>query len=346
MQRCISLAKKGWEFSRPNPCVGCVIVYKDTIIGEGFTQGYGGAHAEVVAIRSVTNKKLLSESTLYVTLEPCAHFGKTPPCVDLIIQSKIKKVVIGCKDSHKKVNGKGIEKLQSNGVEVVVGFLEAACREAHKCFITFSEKKRPYIFLKWAESRNGYIAPKMQNKQQPHWISSVAARQLAHQYRAENQGILVGTRTILKDNPTLNVRHTAGKNPVRIVLDSTLRLQRSLNVFNQDSKTFIITDKKNKNSHRLFAETHTDYFFIDFLKPVAKQIANLLYKKNIQSILVEGGRQTLQTFLQEKIWDEALVFKSFEPMKQGGTQSPALPENAKLIKRRVIQNEYLEYFKP
>lgn len=345
LKRCLYLAKKGWEFSRPNPCVGCVIVYKNTIIGEGFTQKLGGKHAEVVAIDSVKDKKLLEKATLYVSLEPCIHFGKTPPCVDLIIASKIKKVVFGCKDPNEKVSGKGIEKLKSKGIWVVKSLLEKECREVHKYFLNFFEKKRPYVFLKWAESNNGYIAPKIQKKQKPHWISSPEARQIAHQFRAENEAILVGTKTALKDNPTLDVRHTAGKNPIRIVMDRKLRLEKNLHIFNENSETFIITDTKNKNTKKLFKENHLHYFFVNFKEPLAKQIMDILYKKNMQSLLVEGGTKTLETFIKEHIWDEMLVFKSFEKM-ENGIKAPTLPKNLKHIKKQMLPNETLEYFKP
>ena len=197
IKRCLEIAKKGIGSTRPNPSVGAVIVVGDKIIGEGFTSPYGGNHAEVNAIESVVDKELLKEATIYVTLEPCSHFGKTPPCSDLIIRSGIKKIVIGCVDSNSLVSGKGIERLKESGAEVIVGVLEEECKKHHKRFFTFHNKKRPYIILKWAETLDGFIAPKERNKQAPVWITNEISRQLVHQWRSQEHGILVGTNTIL-----------------------------------------------------------------------------------------------------------------------------------------------------
>ena len=342
MQRCIILAQKGLGIARPNPSVGCVIVHQNKIIGEGFTSAYGGAHAEVNAIKSVKNKKLLSQSILYVTLEPCSHFGKTPPCSDLIIQYNIPKVMIGCKDPHEKVSGKGIEKLKSNGIEVIIGILEKECKNHHKRFLTFTQKQKPYITLKWAESSDGFIAIESQNEQKPFWISSLEAQQLAHQLRAEEQGILIGTNTALKDNPKLDIRHTGGQNPVRIVLDHRLRLPDNLSIFNKFSQTFIITDIKNKMTSKSLNFQSVTYLFIDFSKLIAEQIVKVLHQKNIQSILIEGGAKTLQTFIDAGLWNEAFVFKSLKPL-QKGIKAPVLYAN--LLKTSFIKNEYLQHFR-
>src|SRR5690606_14771469 len=240
--------------------VGCVIVHNNIIIGEGFTSAYGGNHAEVNAIHSVVDKTLLKHATLYVTLEPCSHFGKTPPCSDLIIKHNIPQVVIGCIDDNIEVDGKGIEKLKNAGCKVTVGILESECREHHKRFFTFHNKKRPYIILKWAETQDGFIAPETKNEQKPVWISNAYSRQLTHKWRAEEQAILVGTNTVLQDNPSLTVRDWTGENPIRVVVDKDLKLPKTLSVFNSEARTMVIS----KNN-------------VDVSKPVAKQICNILY---------------------------------------------------------------------
>ena len=235
--------------------VGCVIVQANTVIGEGFTSEYGGNHAEVNAIHSVKDKSLLKQATLYVTLEPCSHQGKTPPCSDLIIECNIPNVVIGCIDDNKKVAGKGVEKLKNAGCNVLVGVLEQECRTHHKRFFTFHNKKRPYIILKWAETQDGFIAPKTKQTTKPVWITNPYSIQLVHKWRSEEQAILVGTNTVLEDNPTLTVRHWTGQNPIRIVIDKTKRLSKTLNVFNNEAQTILISEKN-----------------VDFAKPIGKQI--------------------------------------------------------------------------
>ena len=219
INRCIEIAKNGLGTSRPNPMVGCVIVLNDVIIGEGFTSAYGGNHAEVNAIASINDKSLLKNTILYVTLEPCSHFGKTPPCSDLIIKHEIPKVVIGTKDINRKVSGKGIEKLINSGCDVTIGVLEEKCKEHHKRFFTFHNKKRPYIILKWAQTLDGFIAPKIKNKKKPVWISNAQSRQLNHKWRTQEQAILVGINTVLEDNPSLTARDWKGQNPIRIILE-------------------------------------------------------------------------------------------------------------------------------
>ena len=291
IKRCIEIAKNGLGTTAPNPMVGCVIVYQNQIIGEGYTSAYGGNHAEVNAIQSVIDKSLLNKATLYVTLEPCSHFGKTPPCSDLIIKHQIPEVIIGTMDIHSKVAGKGIEKLKASGCNVIVGILEETCQEHHKRFLTFHNKKRPYIILKWAETEDGFIAPKTKNEQKPVWVTNEISRQLVHKWRAEEQAILVGTNTVLEDNPSLTVRDWTGKNPIRVVLDRKKKLAKDFQVFNNEAETLVVTEND-----------------INFSENVAKQICDLLYKKNIQSIIIEGGSQTLQTFIDENLWDEARVF--------------------------------------
>ena len=280
--------------------VGSVIVHSNKIIGEGFTSPYGGNHAEVNAINSVLNKDLLKESTLYVTLEPCSHFGKTPPCSDLIIKHNIPNIVIGCIDDNEKVAGRGIKKLRGAGRHVIVGVLEDECKNHHKRFFTFHNKKRPYIILKWAETSDGFIAPKNKNEQKPVWITNTFSRQLVHKWRAEEQAILVGTNTVLEDNPSLTTRDWVGQNPIRIVIDANEKLPKSLSVFNAEAKTITITNKQ-----------------IDFSKPISKQICDYLFENTINSVIIEGGAKTLQTFIDENLWDEARVFTGQVKFKKG-----------------------------
>ncbi|WP_417873356.1 bifunctional diaminohydroxyphosphoribosylaminopyrimidine deaminase/5-amino-6-(5-phosphoribosylamino)uracil reductase RibD [Xanthomarina gelatinilytica] len=320
--RCIEIAKNGLGTTAPNPMVGSVIVYNEQIIGEGFTSAYGGPHAEVNAIASVADKTLLHKATLYVTLEPCSHFGKTPPCSDLIIKHGIPHVVIGTMDSHSKVSGKGIDKLKAAGCKVTLGVMEAACKEHHKRFFTFHNKKRPYIILKWAETQDGFIAPKTRKEQKPVWITNPYSRQLVHKWRAEEQAILVGTKTVLEDNPGLTVRDWTGKHPVRVVLDRALKLPKHSQIFNNEAETLIISEK-----------------VIDFSNQVAKQLADYLHQKDIQSIIVEGGRETLQTFINENLWDEARVFIGNTNFKQG-VKAPHI--SGKIISETIIDTDVLK----
>ena len=308
MKRCIELASKGIGHVSPNPLVGSVIVYNGKIIGEGYHQNYGKAHAEVNAIASVKDKNFLPKSTLYVNLEPCSHFGKTPPCANLIIEHKIPKVVIGSIDSFSKVSGKGIDRMKNAGIEVEVGVLEKESRELNKRFFTFQEKKRPYIILKWAESKDGYIAPK--NQTAPFWMTSSESKKLVHKWRAEETAILVGRVTAEKDNPSLTVREVEGKNPIRIVIDKDLKLSTDLNLFNNDAKTIVFNAIKSE-------ENDTNRFIkIDF-NILIKSILNELYKQNIQSVIIEGGSKTIQSFIDENMWDEARIFTTKKELKDG-----------------------------
>ncbi|WP_299127700.1 bifunctional diaminohydroxyphosphoribosylaminopyrimidine deaminase/5-amino-6-(5-phosphoribosylamino)uracil reductase RibD [uncultured Winogradskyella sp.] len=324
IRRCLQIAKNGLGTTRPNPMVGAVVVFNDHIVGEGFTCAYGGAHAEVNAINSVTDKSALSKCTLYVTLEPCVHYGKTPPCSDLIIEHKIPKVVIGCVDDNPKVAGKGIAKLKAFGCDVTVGILEDECKKHHNRFFTFHNKKRPYIILKWAESRDEFIAPKSKIEKKPVWITNTYSRQLVHKWRAEEQSILVGTNTVLEDNPSLTVRYWKGKNPIRVVIDKTSKLNSDFKVFNDEAETFIVNEQN-----------------VDFHKPIATQIANMLYQNNINSIIIEGGAKTLQTFIDENLWDEARVFTG--EIKFGeGVKAPDL--NGHLISESKILTDTLNIY--
>jgi len=300
IKRCLEIAKNGLGLTAPNPMVGSVIVYNNKIISEGYTSAYGENHAEVNAINNLKNKELLKEATLYVTLEPCSHFGKTPPCSDLIVKHQIPNVVIGCIDDNPEVSGRGITKLKASGCHVTVGVLDTECKQHHKRFFTFHNKKRPYIILKWAETKDGFIAPQSKDKKQPVWVTNEFSRQMVHQWRAEEQAILVGTNTVLEDNPSLTVRDWTGKNPIRIVIDRQLKLPKNISVFNTEAETLLIS----KNE-------------ADFNMPLAKQIASILHSKNINSVIIEGGLQTLQTFINENLWDEARVFTGPTIFKHG-----------------------------
>lgn len=310
IRRCIELAKNGLGTTYPNPMVGSVIVCEGKIIGEGWHKKSGEPHAEVNAVNSVKDKSLLKKSTIYVSLEPCSHFGKTPPCCDLIIENQIPNVVIGTVDPNIKVAGNGIKKLMEAGINVTVGLLENECYELNKRFFTFHEKKRPYIILKWAESQDGFIAPLTKLEQKPVWITNEFSRQLVHKWRSEEQAILVGTQTVIDDNPKLDVRDWTGKNPKRIVLDQNNRIPENSQIFDNQSETIIFSKSTTSNP-----KENSNFEGIDFSQNMASQIIDVLYQHQIQSVIIEGGRQTLQTFIDEKLWDEARIFigtNSFE----------------------------------
>ena len=301
--RCIELAKNGFGTTYPNPMVGSVIVYNGEIIGEGWHQKAGEPHAEVNAIQSVKDPSLLDKATIYVSLEPCSHFGKTPPCCDLIIKNKIPNVVIGTVDSNIKVAGNGIKRLQEAGANVIVGILEKECYELNQRFFTFHEKKRPYIILKWAETQDGFIAPLQKEEQKPVWITNLNSRQLVHKWRTEEQAILVGTQTVIDDNPKLNARDWEGNNPIRVVIDQNHRIPKTAHVFDNQTKTIVFSNKKSTPSLK-----NTILEVIDFQQNIAQQIVDKLFQNQIQSVIIEGGAQTLQTFIDANLWDEARVF--------------------------------------
>ncbi|MEO6346307.1 MAG: bifunctional diaminohydroxyphosphoribosylaminopyrimidine deaminase/5-amino-6-(5-phosphoribosylamino)uracil reductase RibD [Aquaticitalea sp.] len=359
IKRCIEIAKNGLGTTAPNPMVGCVIVYNDLIIGENFTSPYGGNHAEVNAINSVIDKSLLKESTLYVTLEPCSHFGKTPPCADAIIKHQIPKVVIGTIDTHSKVSGNGIEKLKTAGCEVILGVLEETCMEHHKRFFTFHNKKRPYIILKWAETADGYIAPKSKSEKKPVWITNELSRQLVHKWRAEEQAILVGTNTVLEDNPRLTVRDWSGKNPMRVILDKDMKLLNDHALFEDSCKTILISSSeevvKIKSQARMqnpdmenaqIDAVYSDNWNLDFIDwnsndNIAEQLCKVLHIKSINSVIIEGGRQTLQTFIDENLWDEARVFTGNVHYSEG-VKAPKF--SGKLISEEKILEDTLKIY--
>ncbi|MDR6846615.1 diaminohydroxyphosphoribosylaminopyrimidine deaminase/5-amino-6-(5-phosphoribosylamino)uracil reductase [Flavobacterium granuli] len=312
MSRCIALAQNGLGTTYPNPMVGSVIVYEGKIIGEGWHKKSGEPHAEVNAVNSVQDKSLLKKATIYVSLEPCSHFGKTPPCCDLIIKNKIPNVVIGTVDPNIMVAGNGIKKLIEAGVHVTIGILEEECNELNKRFFTFHQKKRPYILLKWAQSQDGFIAPLEKLEKKPVWITNTYSRQLVHKWRTEEQAILVGTQTVIDDNPKLNARDWHGNNPVRIILDQNNRIPKENAVFDDQIKTIVFNNSVNS----IFKE-NTIFEVIDFKQNIAKQIVDSLYKHNIQSVIIEGGLQTLQTFIEANLWDEARVFTGKINLEKG-----------------------------
>ena len=333
----MQIAKNGIGTSRPNPSVGAVIVYENKIIGEGFTSPYGENHAEVNAINAVENKSLLKEATIFVTLEPCSHFGKTPPCADLIVKHQLKQVVIGCLDSNSLVAGKGVSRLENAGINVIVGVLETECRMHHKRFFTVQENKRPYIILKWAETKDGFVAPISKDENNPIFISNTYSQQLVHKLRSAEHAILVGTNTVLLDNPKLNVRSWSGENPVRVVLDNTLRIPKNSNILDGSAKTIVITATRDKN---IVSSKNLIFEEIDFSKNIAKQVCEVLSKYHIQSLIVEGGTQTLQTFIDEKLWDEAVVFIGNTSFVKG-VKSPII---TKEFKEELIESDVLKRY--
>lgn len=333
MSRCIGLAQLGAGNVAPNPMVGAVLVFENRIIGEGYHQKFGKAHAEVNCINSVAeeNKILIEKSTMYVSLEPCAHHGKTPPCSDLIIQKNIPKVVIGCQDVYKEVAGKGIQKLRNAGVEVVTGILEKECKELNKRFFTFHQKQRPYIILKWAQSVNANIG----SEKERIFITNEYTNRIVHKWRSEEAAILVGTNTALKDDPSLTTRLWKGNNPVRIVIDKELKLPVGLKIFNGESRTIIYNCLKNSSEKNLQFIKLDDGFFLD-------QMLQSLYKNNIQSLLIEGGAKTLQSFIDPGLWDEARMVTNQKMIIEDGIPAPEMKNF--LLKKGVENGDDLITF--
>jgi diaminohydroxyphosphoribosylaminopyrimidine deaminase/5-amino-6-(5-phosphoribosylamino)uracil reductase len=337
MKRCLELAAKGLGNVAPNPMVGCVIVYEGEIIGEGYHQKYGEAHAEVNAINSVENKELLKNATLYVNLEPCSHFGKTPPCADLIIKYKIPYVVISNIDTHSLVAGKGMKKLIEAGTNVKVGILEEEGRKLNKRFFTFHEQHRPFIILKWAQSSDGFIDVIRHEEEQnkPVEISNSDSKKLLHLWRSQEQAIMVGTNTALLDNPQLTVRGVEGKTPLRITIDKWLRIPKHFHLFDKHTPTLIFTAVDPVSEHNL------EYIKINFEQSVIPQILEVLYKRNIQSLMVEGGEQLLNSFINEGSWDAARVFIADKKLGNG-IKAPLL--NATPIIREKISGDKLLFY--
>jgi diaminohydroxyphosphoribosylaminopyrimidine deaminase/5-amino-6-(5-phosphoribosylamino)uracil reductase len=329
MHRCLELAKLGAGHVAPNPMVGAVLVHDEKIIAEGYHQIHGQAHAEVNCINSVSeeNKSLISQSTLYVSLEPCVHHGKTPPCTDLILYNKIPKVVVGCRDPFDKVNGKGIDKLKNAGVEVMTNVLEKECIALNKRFFTFYTKHRPYIILKWAQCNNGKIAtspksfPKkktLEHSNERIFISNQFTNRLVHKWRSEESSILIGTNTALRDDPELTVRLWQGKNPTRLIIDMNLNVKKSLKLFNDQAHTIIFNAVKHEQQDNVV------YYQLISDVSIVNQIVNALYQLNIQSLIIEGGAKTLQSFIDEKMWDEARVITNEELTIEHGLAAPEL----------------------
>ena len=317
MHRCLELAKSGAGYVAPNPMVGAVLVHEEKIIGEGYHQQYGEPHAEVNCINSVSqqDKNNVSSSVLYVSLEPCSHFGKTPPCADLIIANQIPEVVIGCRDPFKDVDGKGIEKLKAAGVRVIYGILEKECEQLNKRFFTFHQKHRPYIILKWAETADGKIAGDRASRL---LISNEQTNRLVHKWRSEEASILIGTNTALLDDPELTTRNWSGPSPIRLVVDMDLKLPATLKIFNGKQRTIIFNTVKHEEQDNLI------YYQVTEDVSLVHQMINALYQVRIQSVLVEGGARLLQSFIDEEMWDETRIIKNEELRINNGLAAPEL----------------------
>ncbi len=334
------MAKNGLGNTYPNPLVGSVIVYNNTVIGEGWHKKAGEPHAEVNAINAVKDEELLKDATIYVSLEPCSHSGKTPPCANLIVEKGIKNVVIGIVDSNSKVSGAGVAYLKNNGCKVIVGVLETECYELNKRFFTFHDKKRPFIILKWAETKDGFI-DKLRtetDENSPNWISNKYSQQYVHKMRAEENAILVGTNTALNDNPTLNVRSWRGENPIRIVLDRAAKIPSDYNLLDGSVKTIVFTEIKH------ITDSYENVIFerINFSENVPQQICEMLYKYEIQSVIIEGGAKTLKSFIDLGLWDEAFVFVGAILFKDG-LKAPSLKKVSFEIQK--ISNDTLTIYK-
>ncbi len=333
MQRALELAKLGIGYVSPNPLVGCVIVHENKIIGEGWHKQFGKAHAEVNAIDSVEDKRLLSEATVYVSLEPCSHHGKTPPCADLLISKNIKRVVVAIEDPNPLVASKGINKLRDAGVEVEVGVLSKEAEELNKRFFTYIKYQRSYIILKWAQTNDGFIAPL---NREPIWISNEYSRQLVHKWRTEEDALLIGSETALQDNPRLNVRNWSGRNPVRIIIDRKLKLPKTLHVFDGSQKTICYNLELNIEMNNL------EYVSVDeknFLNNVLRD----LHSRGIQSVIVEGGPALISLFIEAKVWDEARVFNA-PIFFQKGIAAPIV--HGVTITKENVEGDWLEIIKP
>jgi diaminohydroxyphosphoribosylaminopyrimidine deaminase / 5-amino-6-(5-phosphoribosylamino)uracil reductase len=334
MSRCLDLAILGEGDVSPNPMVGSVIVYRDKIIGEGFHQKYGHPHAEVNAINSVKDPRLLEAGVLYVNLEPCSHYGHTPPCSDLIIRKNIPKVVIGTLDPFAEVAGRGVDKMRKAGIEVDVGILASECYELNRRFFTFHNKRRPYVILKWAQTADGFIDMKREKTRigEPVWITGETALRLVHKIRSAEDAILVGTNTALNDNPSLTVRNWSGRNPLRAVIDRELRLPQTLNLFNGKSKTIIFNSRKNSLTETL------SFVKLDFKKDIVPQILNSLFERQILSLVIEGGKILLESFIKSRQWDEAHIFIGNKMFFDGIT---APKTEGKIIDNINIDNDRL-----
>jgi diaminohydroxyphosphoribosylaminopyrimidine deaminase / 5-amino-6-(5-phosphoribosylamino)uracil reductase len=338
MQRCIELARKGEGQVFPNPMVGCVIVYGDTVIAEGYHEKYGGPHAEVNAIRAVKDKSLLEKATMYVNLEPCAHHGKTPPCADLIVENKLKEVVIGSLDSNELVAGKGVSLLKNAGITVRTGVLEKESYELNRRFFTFHGKKRPYVILKWAQTEDGFIDAERSADagKTPLQVSGQDAKVIVHKWRSEEEAIMVGTNTVLMDNPRLTVRETSGRNPLRVTVDKWLRIPKTFHILDKTTATLVFTSTPESS------ETNLEYVKINFNADIIGQVLAELYRRNIHSLLVEGGEQLLNSFIESGRWDEARVIVAPQKVLRG-VKAPLLGQ--KEFKKEKAGSDRISYFK-
>ena len=337
MYRCLQLAQSAGGHVAPNPMVGAVLVYNDMIIGEGFHQHFGEDHAEPNAIHSVKNPELLKRATLYVSLEPCSYYGKTPPCADLIVSNHIPRVVIGTLDPNPKVAGRGVEILRHAGIEVIVGVLEEECRELNKRFFIFQEQKRPYVLLKWAQTQDGFIDRiRTDSIEPPLLISNNITKQLTHKMRSENQAILVGANTVLLDNPSLTVRNWSGKSPVRIAIDRQGRIPATFNILDGSIPTIVFTEKDQVNKHRV------EYVKIDFDANCLKTILHEIFIRNIHSVLIEGGASILNSFIEAGLWDEANIEVSPQRISIG-VKAPVLLLQP--VSRKMFEGHDWLYFK-
>ncbi|MCY4162421.1 MAG: bifunctional diaminohydroxyphosphoribosylaminopyrimidine deaminase/5-amino-6-(5-phosphoribosylamino)uracil reductase RibD [Flavobacteriaceae bacterium] len=341
MQRCLQLAEKGLGSTYPNPLVGALIVHHGQIIGQGYHYKSGLAHAEVKAIQSVKDSSKFKKSTLVVNLEPCNHFGKTPPCTHAIIKSGIKKVVIGTKDPYPQVNGQGIQMLRTHGIQVIHGVEKHFCQQKNKRFFCFIKNKRPYIILKWAQSLDGFIAPPLSNRlpKQPYWLTNSSSRKLVHQWRYQENAILVGAQTAIDDNPNLLARYwkKPPRKEIRVLVDPQLRVSKKTQLYDGNALTYVLTSKTLvQNSQNVeFIKLKNHY-------PISiDTLLHELYLKNIQSIIVEGGQKTLQYFLNSSLWDEARIFTSPHILNQG-LKAPKLNESNNLTEIVNLKNDQLK----
>lgn len=332
IKRCIELAQKAIGNTYPNPLVGSVIVHNDKIIGEGYHHKAGENHAEINAVNSVEEKSLIPESTIYVSLEPCAHFGKTPPCALKIVELGFKKVVIGAMDSHDKVNGKGKKIIQDAGIEVGSGVLEKECIELNKRFFTYHEKRRPFIILKWAESGDRF----MDKDFKPTQISNALTKQFVHQLRSNEHSILIGTMTALRDNPSLTTREIVGRNPIRILIDIDLKVPTDFNVYSNEAETLVFNSVKEGDEGNIkFIKTSRENFIANMLKT--------LHELQIQSIIVEGGSLVLQQFIDAGLWDETIIIKNKNLLLENGTKAPRFSKTP--IDTRDFRDNVIEFYK-
>ncbi len=337
MWRCLQLAKLGAGKVAPNPMVGAVLVFDDKIIGEGYHEQYGAGHAEVNCFDSVAAdmQEFVSRSTLYVSLEPCSHFGKTPPCADLVIQKAVAKVVIACRDSFAAVNGRGIEKIRAAGIEIIEGILEKEAKELNKRFFTFHSQKRPYIFLKWAETQDGFIA---KAGSQPLGISNPYSNIFTHKMRADEAAILIGTTTALQDNPSLSTRNWPGKSPLRIVIDKNLKLPGSLQLFTDGQPTLVLNYLKEDQA----SEVH--FYKVEEAQDLIPQLMKYLYEQNIQSLIVEGGSILLSSFMQQHCWDETVQIINENLSIQDGIKAPKL-SGGELVSTIALKSDTIKIFR-